>query len=88
MMHRSLIAVPLLVLAASVVSARPEVSSNPQSAAWVEERVRQWQPTAREKRWETIGWVKDIRTAQRLAKQHDRPVFLFTLDGRMNVGRC
>ncbi len=57
-------------------------------AAWVEQRVAAWQPTERERRWETIGWAKDIRDAIRLGKQHGRPVFLFTLDGRMNVGRC
>ena len=55
---------------------------------WVEQRVRQWQPNAAEKRWESIGWAKDIRRALRLAQQHQRPVFLFTLDGRMNLGRC
>jgi hypothetical protein len=57
-------------------------------AGWVEQRVREWQPTASEKRWEQIGWASDIREAIRLGKEHRRPVFLFTLDGRMNVGRC
>lgn len=57
-------------------------------AAWVEQRVQAWQPTARERQWEGIGWAKDIRDAERLAKEHNRPVFLFTLDGRMGVGRC
>ena len=57
-------------------------------AAWVEQRVQEWQPTAREKRWETIGWAKTIQGAIRLGKEHNRPVFLFTLDGRMGVGRC
>lgn len=59
-----------------------------EDAAWVEERVRQWQPTAREKRWESIGWTGSIRQAMQLAREHRRPVFLFTLDGRMGVGRC
>lgn len=59
-----------------------------QDAAWVKQRVAQWQPTEREKRWEGIGWARDIREAERLGKEHNRPVFLFTLDGRMNVGRC
>lgn len=58
------------------------------SAEWVDQRVQQWQPTARERAWEGIGWARDLRDAQRLAKGHGRPVFLFTLDGRMNVGRC
>ena len=56
--------------------------------AWVEERVRQWQPTAEERRWETIGWCGTLREALELGQKHRRPVFLFTLDGRMNVGRC
>ena len=60
----------------------------PRDAAWVEARVRQWQPTAAEKRWESIGWAKDLRHALRLSRESGRPVFLFTLDGRMNVGRC
>ena len=33
-------------------------------------------------------WAEDIRDALRLAKAHQRPVFLFTHDGRMNIGRC
>ena len=35
-----------------------------------------------------IAWVDGIREALRLAKKHDRPVFLFTHDGHMDVGRC
>jgi hypothetical protein len=57
-------------------------------AAWVTERVKQWQPTAKERSWENIGWAKDIRDALRLGKANNRPVFLFTHDGRLNVGRC
>jgi len=55
---------------------------------WVEQRVRELQPTAKEKRFDQIGWARDIREAKRLAKEHQRPVFLFTHDGRMNIGRC
>jgi hypothetical protein len=50
-------------------------------AAWVEKRVEDWQPSAEERRLDEIGWAKDIRTAERLAKEHGRPVFLFTYDG-------
>jgi hypothetical protein len=57
-------------------------------APWVEQRVQAWQPTARERRWEAIGWAKDLRDAQRLARATRRPVFLFTHDGRLSVGRC
>ena len=56
--------------------------------AQVEQRVREWQPAASERRWEQIGWAKDIRDALRLARQANRPIFLFTHDGRLSVGRC
>jgi hypothetical protein len=57
-------------------------------AAWIDQRVKDWQPTAEEKRFDAIGWAKDIREAEKLAKENKRPVFLFTHDGRMNIGRC
>jgi hypothetical protein len=62
--------------------------SNADLTNFVNKRVQEWQPTKEEKRFDEIGWVKDIRTAERLAKEHGRPVFLFTQDGRMNTGRC
>jgi hypothetical protein len=55
---------------------------------WVDARVKERQPTADERRLDEVGWVKDLRTAETLAKEHNRPVFLFTHDGRMNFGRC
>jgi hypothetical protein len=74
------------LLAASVAGA----ADNPveRDAAWVDERVKEWQPTAAEKRIDEIGWAADIRTAEKLAKENNRPVFLFTHDGRINIGRC
>jgi hypothetical protein len=59
-----------------------------QVVAWTEKRVAEWQPKASERRFDEIGWAKDIRTALRLAQQHQRPVFIFTMDGRINIGRC
>jgi len=55
---------------------------------FVDQRVRDWQPTEAERRFDEIGWVKDIREALQLGKEHNRPVFLFTHDGRMAIGRC
>jgi len=63
-------------------------ASDAEGFAWVEQRVRELQPKASEKRFDEIGWADDIRGAIGLAKQHSRPVFLFTHDGRMNIGRC
>lgn len=54
----------------------------------VDARVAEWWPTAAEKRFDAIGWAPDLRAARKLAAGHDRPVFLFTMDGRVNLGRC
>ena len=57
-------------------------------AARVDERVAALQPTADERRIDRIGWARDIRSALRLSREHGRPVFLFTMDGRFGIGRC
>lgn len=63
-------------------------SASARDDAWIDQRVQQLQPQAKEKRFDEIGWAKDIRAAIKLAGEHQRPVFLFTHDGRMNIGRC
>ena len=54
----------------------------------VEQKVHDALPTKAEKRFDEIGWAADIRTAERLAKQHRRPILLFTHDGEISTGRC
>ena len=54
----------------------------------VDRQVADWQPTADEKRFDQIGWCTSLLEAEKLAREHHRPIFLFTHDGRMNVGRC
>jgi len=56
--------------------------------AWVQKRVQEAQPTRAERKFDQVGWAKDVLDAERLAKIHNRPVFLFTHDGRVNWGRC
>ena len=56
--------------------------------AAVDDRLAEWWPTADEKRFDQIGWAADLRSARKLAADHGRPVFLFTMDGRVNLGRC
>lgn len=55
---------------------------------WVEKTVEERQAPAEDKRFDEVGWVTDIRTAIKLGKEHSRPIFLFTGDGRINTGRC
>jgi hypothetical protein len=66
---------------------RPAVADS-DVKAFVDRRVQQWQPTAEERRFDEVGWSASLVEAQRLAREHKRPVFLFTHDGKMNVGRC
>jgi hypothetical protein len=56
--------------------------------SWVSKRVDEWQPKPSERKFDRIGWLTDIRAGLELAKKHDRPMFLFTHDGRMAIGRC
>ncbi len=79
---------PLIGLVLLAVAIPDTGSPAVRTLAWVEQRVREWQPTATERRWENIGWAKDLRDARRLSRAHGRPVFLFTHDGRLNIGRC
>src|SRR5260370_15069471 len=74
--------------AVSAVRAAEERVPDSTVANFVAKRVQAWEPTAAERRFDDIGWVKDIRTAKKLAAQHQRPVFLFTHDGHMAIGRC
>jgi len=73
----------LLFLAGSLASSAAE---DYRSA--VEKRVQELDPSAEEKRFDQIGWAKNLSDARRLASVHQRPVFLFTHDGRINTGRC
>ena len=62
--------------------------SDTELRSWVDQRIEEFQPTEADRRFDQIGWAKDILDARQLAQQHGRPVFLFTHDGRMAVGRC
>jgi len=56
--------------------------------SWVDQRVAEWQMKPSERKFDQIGWLTDIRAALDLARKSNRPVFLFTHDGRMAIGRC
>jgi hypothetical protein len=69
-----------------VLVARP--SRPEEEPAWVSRRVKELQPTDAERRIDQVGWATSLLEAEKLAKQHNRPVFLFTHDGRIGNGRC
>jgi hypothetical protein len=80
----------LAVAAASgllLAADRPTVADK-EVKTFVDQRVEEWQPTADERRFDEIGWSTSLIDAEKLAREHHRPIFLFTHDGKMNVGRC
>ncbi len=96
--HKKILAALLaLGMASGAFVLSPRASAQPQSAraiadadlaAWVDRRVEERQVPAADRRFDEIGWARDLRHALQLAREHQRPVFLFTHDGRMNLGRC
>jgi hypothetical protein len=56
----------------------PEADSVP---VRVDKRVDAWEPISQERRFDDIGWANDIRAALRLARENNRPIFLFTYSG-------
>ena len=81
-------ALAAVLVGAILRAANAEKSAPVRDFSWIERRVQELQPTAKEKRIDEIGWATDIRTAEKLAQENNRPVFLFTHDGRINLGRC
>jgi hypothetical protein len=75
----------VLTTAALFAAKKP---NDEQLADWVAKRVRALQPSRAERRIDQIGWAEGILEAERIAKQVNRPVFLFTYDGRIETGRC
>jgi len=78
----------LLFLPGLAVAQATKPISDADLVVWVDARVKERTPPAEERRFDEIGWAKDVRDALRLGREHKRPVFLFTHDGRMNLGRC
>jgi hypothetical protein len=61
---------------------------SPPESKRILQRIEQIQPTAKERRFDAIGWVSGIAAAEKLSREHDRPVFLFSNVGQMELGRC
>lgn len=90
MKHIVFVALLLMCAAAGAVE-RPATVPPPPTGdvtAWVDQKVAGCAPKPEERRFDRTGWLTEIRPALELAKQHDRPVFLFTHDGRVGLGRC
>src|SRR5262245_53294009 len=60
---------------------------SPPEFSKIDEKVKAWQPVPEERRFDEIGWAKDLPEARRLAKEHNRPIFMVAHVGRLNLGR-
>jgi hypothetical protein len=77
MMKHKLLLPLLLAGLASALAERTPTSF----ISGIEQRVRAWQPTQDEHRFDQIGWAEDLVSAKALAAKHHRPVFVFTYNG-------
>jgi len=54
----------------------------------VQKKVHDLQPSRAEKRFDEIGWAPSILEAEKIAKKLNRPIYLFTYNGKIETGRC
>jgi len=85
---RAALILGLLLTGVEATSCSLGTISDARVVRWVEETVAERQPPAEDKRFDEIAWVTDIRTAIALGKEYNRPIVLYTGDGRINTGRC
>jgi hypothetical protein len=90
MRNLALLALGMLGGALALADDKPAKSTVADSelVSFVQKRIGDWQPTAEERRFDEVGWCHSILEAEKLAKEHNRPIFWFTHDGKMSVGRC
>ena len=84
---RLAVAAGLLAGAVSLPAAEKE-PADADLQVWTDGKLAQWRPTAAERRFDEIGWVESLTAARQLSAESGRPIFLFTLDGRIAIGRC
>jgi hypothetical protein len=91
MIHQTLTCLALLMgglLLGSCATFAQGTISDATVVRWVDKTVTERQPAAEDKRFDEIAWASDIRAAIKLGREHNRPIVLFTGDGRINTGRC
>jgi hypothetical protein len=76
-----------VILIGAVVAAEGWLKDD-QLVVSVEKKVREIEPSRDEKRFDEIGWAPNILAAEAQAKKTNRPMFLFTYNGKIDTGRC
>lgn len=76
--------------ASTTAPTRHAVAVAPSQLTWeaVDARAQQWLPTAQERKWETSGWVSDLVTGEKLARENHRPMIVICVTGDLDQGHC
>ena len=85
---RSIRLLSALTVALAGAAAAENFLADDKLVSHVEARVHELQPTRDDRKLDLIGWAPDILAAEKLARASNRPVFLFTYDGDISIGRC
>ena len=54
----------------------------------IDKRIERMRPTKDERKFDLIAWAPSLRDAIAAANASKRPIFMFTHDGHINIGRC
>ena len=76
------------ILALTLLALLAQDKAAPRTPPWVDAKILEIRPTEAERKFDTIAWVPSIKDALRLAKEHGRPIMMFTYDGQIQTGRC
>jgi hypothetical protein len=77
-----------LLIALAFADAPTVAPKDAELSAWLNGRIAEWKPKPAERKLDEIGWADDVRQARKLSAKFGRPVMLFTMDGRFQIGRC
>jgi RNA polymerase sigma-70 factor (ECF subfamily) len=80
-------AAAILTTAAALWSGGVPDDPRPPEFSKVDEKVREWLPRPEERRFDEIGWAKNLTDALPLAKQSGRGIFVVAHVGHLNTGR-
>lgn len=58
-----------------------ETGTDETDLSWVDQRIADWELTDKERRFDEIGWAGGLNEAERLAREWQRPLFVFTYSG-------
>ena len=74
----SVLTIALIGLLATCGNVR---AAGPADVSWIDRRILDWELSQEERRFDEIGWAGDLVAAEPLAREQNRPLFVFTYSG-------